>query len=276
MNSLQNEVLHLFESQLQTWPLAKQNYEALKNIRIKEFDFGAYTIIAQFNPARAVSSLAKLDAKSIEARPCFLCAANRPAEQSIVEYHGKYDILVNPFPICEKHLTIASKNHEPQLIDGKLQDMFDLAYDLPDFIILYNGPKAGASAPDHFHFQAGNVDFFHQPIDCFQEGLIEKRVFTGTDKLALEAEFKALYAELQNDEQEPMMNLFCQYKANEWILSVYPRKQHRPRQFFAEGIEQLMVSPGAIDMTGILIIAREEDFEKITKDDIKDIFKQVS
>lgn len=276
MTLLQDRVLALFERQLKDWPLAEKNYEALKNIRIKEFDFGAYTIKAQFNPARAVSSLAKLDNKTIEARPCFLCAANRPKEQEFIEYQSKYDILVNPFPICEKHLTIASKNHEPQLIKGKLQDMFNLAYELPGFVILYNGPKSGASAPDHFHFQAGNIDFFHHPVDCFQEGLIEKRVFSGKDRLKLEEQFNAYYSELQTDQNEPMMNLFCQYKNEELVLTIYPRKQHRPKQFFAEGIEQLMVSPGAIDMTGMLIIAREEDFEKITKEDIVDVFKQVS
>jgi ATP adenylyltransferase/5',5'''-P-1,P-4-tetraphosphate phosphorylase II len=261
---------------LKTWPLAATNYAALQTVQVKEFDFGNYTLKVQFNPARAVSSLASLDKKSIEARPCFLCTANRPHEQDTVDFNNSYDILVNPFPICDQHFTIASKKHEPQLIKGKLHDMLDLAKELPDYLILYNGPKSGASAPDHFHFQAGNADFFSYPLDKFQNGLIEKRVFISTEKLALENWFDQLYVELQTTDEEPLMNVFCQYKAEAWVLTIYPRKQHRPKQFFAEGKARLMVSPGAIDMTGILIVAREEDFEKITKEDIEDIFKQVS
>lgn len=273
---MQDKILHLFDEQISSWSQATKGYAALKEIRTKIFDFGAYSIKVQFNPARAVSSLAKLDAKSIEARPCFLCVANRPIEQQFIEFKGKYDILVNPFPICDKHFTIASKKHEPQLIQGHVEDMLDLAQAMPGFIVLYNGPRAGASAPDHFHFQAGNVEFFGNQMDIFQDGLIEKQVIVSNEKASLESSFNELYKELQTDEQEPMMNLFCQYKTNGWVLTVYPRKQHRPKQYFAEGIEQLMVSPGAIDMTGILIVAREEDFEKITKADIEDIFKQVS
>lgn len=274
--SLENEILALFERQISNWPLATTNYAALKNVREKEFDFGSYSIKVQFNPARAVSSLAKVDSKSIEARPCFLCAANRPKEQEAVDFMGKYDILVNPFPICQKHFTIPSKVHEPQAIENKLTDMLDLAKALPDFLILYNGPRSGASAPDHFHFQAGNADFFSYPLEKINNGLIEKRVFISSKKIELEHWFNELYTKLQTTKEEPMMNVFCQYKSEGWVLTVYPRKQHRPKQFFAEGKARLMISPGAIDMTGILIVAREEDFQKITKKDIEDIFKQVS
>jgi ATP adenylyltransferase/5',5'''-P-1,P-4-tetraphosphate phosphorylase II len=273
---MQDKIISLFEEQLQTWPLAAKGYRGLNDIRTKTFDFGAYAIKVQFNPARAVSTLAKLDAKSIEARPCFLCAANRPVEQKYIEFKGCYDILVNPFPICDKHFTIASKKHEPQAIKGRINDMLELAQAMPDFIILYNGPKAGASAPDHFHFQAGNVEFFDNQVDIFKKGLIEKQVISSQLKSVVVDEFDTLYNQLQTDEQEPMMNLFCQYKPEGWVLTVYPRKQHRPMQFFLQGKEQIMVSPGAIDMTGILIVAREEDFEKITKEDIQDIFRQVS
>jgi len=273
---IQQQINNLLENQLISWPLAVKNYEALKHIRIKEFDFGAYSIKVQFNPARAISTLARLDTKTLETRPCFLCVSNRPKEQEFVVFKDKYDILVNPFPICDKHFTIASKKHEPQGIKGHLDDMLDLAEAMPDYIILYNGPRAGASAPDHFHFQAGNVDFFHHPVDCFQEGLIDKRVFVSKNKSIIENSFDALYSELQTTDEEPMMNLFCQYKPEGWAFTVYPRKQHRPKQYFAEGLDQLMVSPGVIDMTGTLIVAREEDFEKITKADIEDIFKQVS
>ncbi len=273
---LQDKIKQLFHQQLDDWPLAKKGYQALQEVRVKTFDMGVCVFKVQYNPARAVSSLAKLDEASIRTRACFLCAQNRPIEQSSIDFKGKYDILVNPFPICDMHFTIASKIHVPQLIKGRIQDMLDLAEAMPEFIILYNGPKAGASAPDHFHFQAGNVDFFQQPVDCLKQDLVEKYVFRSTNKLVVESNFHDLYLQLQADEQEPMMNLFCQYKPDGWVLTVYPRKLHRPKQYFAEGIEKLMVSPGAIDMTGILIVAREEDFEKISKADIEDIFNQVS
>lgn len=273
--SLQQKIVALFDHQLQSWPLAVENYDALKKIRIKSFNFGAYNIKVQFNPARAVSSLAKVDAKTIEKRPCFLCAANRPAEQEGIDFKGKYDILVNPFPICDKHLTIALKEHLPQEIKPYFEDMLELAEAMPDFLMLYNGPQSGASAPDHFHFQAGNIDFFDNQIDIFQEGLIEKFTIESADKKDIEEKFNELYAALQVDDEEPMMNLFCQFKPEGWALTIYPRKKHRPEQYYDEGIRQIMISPGAIDMTGVLIVAREEDFEKITKEDIKDIFKQV-
>ena len=210
--SLQSEILTLFERQIKNWTLAKTNYAALQNVREKEFDFENYSIKVQFNPARAVSSLAKVDSKSIEERPCFLCAANRPKEQESVDFMGKYAILVNPFPICQKHFTIPSKLHEPQAIENKLTDMLELAKALPDFLILYNGPRSGASAPDHFHFQAGNVDFFHHPVDIFQGGLIEKQVIKSPNIEEINNSFLQLYQVLKTDENEPMMNIFCQYK----------------------------------------------------------------
>ncbi len=276
MSNLQTQVNQLFEQQTQNWPLAKQNYDALKNIEIKEFDFGTFSIRVQFNPARAVSSLAKLDSKSIEKRPCFLCAANHPAEQEGIEYQGKYDILVNPFPICTKHFTIVSKTHELQTIKGKFSDMVDLAQDLPEYIILYNGPKAGASAPDHFHFQAVNADFFQYPLEFSQEELIGKRICISETKEEAISWFENNIAELQETEEEPMMNVFCQFKYNLWFTVIFPRSVHRPTQYFAEGDQQLMVSPGAIDMAGTLVLARETDFERITAADIADIYHQVS
>lgn len=276
MRSLQEEVNRLFAAQLKEWPLAAANYEALNAVRTKEFNLGNYSLKVQFNPARAVSSLAKTDAKSIEARPCFLCEKNRPKEQTTVNFKGKYDILVNPFPICQKHFTIVSKNHELQSIDGHLDDMLDLAAELPDFVILYNGPKAGASAPDHFHFQAGNADFFPYPLEMAQEELLHKRICIAQTKDEVQTWFDGLIAELKKSEEEPMMNVFCQFKHGVWILTVFPRKAHRPAQYFAEGEEQLMISPGAIDMAGVLITVRENDFEKVSLYDIVNIYNQVS
>lgn len=273
--TLEAQIQTLFEHETSNWELAKQNYQAQKNVRIKEFDFGDFRYRLQFNPGRIISSTAKIDWKSIQSRPCFLCEANRPTEQQAVSYKDKYDILVNPYPILPKHFTLASKQHEPQLIRDKFDDMLDLANELPQFVLFYNGPKAGASAPDHFHFQAGNAEFFNYPIELPQDGFIRKISHTSANKKEMNDWFFSVYKDLQTNTEEPMMNLFCQKKGKEIVTTIFPRKQHRPRQFFAEGAEHISISPGSIDMSGTLIVTRLEDFEKIDKETILDIFEQL-
>ena len=271
--------LHTFlQEQLAAVPIANANYEKLKQIKTKELDFGDYKIYVHFNPARAVSSLAKLDAKSIAERPCFLCAKNRIEGQSAIDFKGKYDICINPFPICDEHFTVVSKIHEPQSIEGKVRDFIDLAQTYPDFIALFNGAKSGASAPDHMHFQLVNKDYFPYPIETQMPGVVEKIVLRSNNAEELEAKVNAQLELLQREGELPAshVNLFCEYKNNEWVITIFPRIQHRPRQFFSEGEDKLMMSPGAIDMTGHLIAAREEDFHKSTKEVIVDIFKQIS
>ena len=271
--------LHIFlQEQLEKVPVAKANYEKLKQIKTKEFEFDGYKIYVHFNPARAVSSLAKLDAKSIAERPCFLCPKNRIEGQTAIDFKGKYDICINPFPICDEHFTVVSKIHEPQSIEGKVRDFLDLAKEYSDFIALFNGSKSGASAPDHMHFQLVNKDYFPYAIETAMPGVVEKIVLRSSNAEELEAKINAQLELLQREEELPAShtNLFCEYKNDEWVFTIFPRITHRPRQFFSEGEDRLMMSPGAIDMTGHLIAAREEDFEKITKEVIVDIFKQIS
>lgn len=271
--------LHTFlQEQLAAVPVAKANYDKLKQIKTKEFDFGDYKIYIHFNPARAVSSLAKLDAKSIAERPCFLCAKNRIEGQVAIDFKGKYDICINPFPICDEHFTVVSKIHEPQSIIGKVRDFIDLAQAYPDFIALFNGAKSGASAPDHMHFQLVNKDYFPYTVDTPMPGVIEKIVLQSNNAEELETLLLEQLNRLQQPDELPAshVNLFCEYKNDEWVVTIFPRIQHRPRQFFSGGEDRLMMSPGAIDMTGHLIAAREEDFNKITKEVIVDIFKQIS
>lgn len=267
-----------FQEQLAAVPIAQANYDKLKQVKTKCFAFDGYEIFVHFNPARAVSSLAKLDAKSIAERPCFLCAKNRIEGQTAIDYKGKYDICINPFPICDEHFTVVSKLHEPQNILGKVRDFIDLAQTYPDFIALFNGAKSGASAPDHMHFQLVNQDYFPYPVETPMPGVIKKIVLRSNNADELEALLLEQLNRLQQPDELPAshVNLFCQYKNDEWVLTLFPRIQHRPRQFFSEGNDRLMMSPGAIDMTGHLIAAREEDFEKITKEVIVDIFNQIS
>lgn len=272
--SLQQDIRQLLAAQKEDWTLARNNFDALNHIEVKIFDFDGYIIKAQFNPTRAVSSLAKVDKKSIEKRPCFLCASNRPKEQKDIEFLNKYDILINPFPIFPEHFTIPCKNHSPQqLTQERLLDMLNLSAELPDFTIFYNGPQAGASAPDHFHLQAGNKDFFSQEVSASTNGLISKKVLTSKDKSKIWTWVNDFLRDNKTSDEEPMLNLFCQKESESWTLTLFPRKVHRPTQY-ASG--ELMLSPGAVDMAGVLIVARKEDFDKLNKEIIKDVFRQVS
>lgn len=73
-----------------------------------------------------------------------------------------------------------------------------------------------------------------------------------------------------------MMNIISTYSDNKWRLVIFPRMKHRPDCYFKNGNDQILLSPASVDFGGVLITPREEDFDKITKDDIVKIFRQVS
>ncbi len=274
---LQKEIDRLFVSQQNDWAQLKTSIEQLNNVKTKSLKWGNDVYVRiQYNPARMVSASAKTDKANIEKRPCFLCGDNRPKEQKGIPFLDKYIVLINPFPILDRHLTIPLHSHVPQRIGKKTGDMLRLAAELPDYAVFYNGPKCGASAPDHFHFQAG----LKSPI--LMEGDNELR-----SCLEIESEdinevielFENTYHYLhsqQPQEEEPMFNLIAFTRESKFVLHIFPRKAHRPRQYFLEGSKGLMISPGALDMAGLIITVREEDFDKIRKEDIEDIFSQVS
>lgn len=276
--TLQEKIKRLFEEQTKDWEQLNIAVKQLESIKTKEFDWGANNkVILQFNPGRIVSSSSNVDVKSIEARPCFLCKENRPTVQKGIEFLDKYIILANPFPILENHLTIPIYSHVPQRLRKKIGDMLALMQELKDYVVFYNGPKCGASAPDHFHLQAGlKTDILIQGDNdlrsCF--------MLEGDSKEEIQEIFEDIYFYLnkrqQEEEEEPMMNVIGFMEDNKYILHIFPRKAHRPRQYFDEGKRKLMISPGALDMAGLIITAREEDFDKIKKEDIEDIYSQVS
>jgi hypothetical protein len=284
--------------QLTEWPLAAKNYAALDQIQTRTIHLSpgeAFTI--QFNPGRITSSAAKTDSQSIEQRPCFLCTKNRPAEQLGLPFKSSYQILVNPFPIFPRHLTIVDQQHLPQLMEGRLEDMLDLARELSDFVVFYNGPKCGASAPDHFHFQAGQKDLM--PIEL-EWPKLEKQLLFKDSQIVVEASVayarKCLSIQggqaeniihwmeriidslhsFNQGQEEPMLNLLVDYEANQWRVFLFPRGAHRPRQFFANGKDQLLLSPASVDFGGLLITPREVDFYKLGAELIRDVFDQVS
>lgn len=274
---LQQEIDRLFVEQQEEWEQLKNSLRQLESVQNKSFGWGNEIVVkVQFNPDRIVSVGAKVDKTNIEQRPCFLCEENRPKEQRGIAYRERYTILVNPFPILKNHLTIPIQSHVPQRIRRKIGDMMDLAQQLPDYIVFYNGPKCGASAPDHFHLQAG----LKQPV--LMAGDNELRsclVIESKSKEEIEERFEDVYLYLKNlqpDEDEPMMNLIAFTSGGKYVLHVFPRKSHRPRQYFETGKRQLLISPGALDMAGLMITARTVDFDKIRKEDIEDIYSQVS
>ena len=162
--------------QLSRWPLACENFRALKNVKVREVEAGGLTVKLQFNPARIVSSAAKLNKEDIAKRKCFLCRDNRPAEQIMLKFEGrknkKYHILLNPYPIFPDHMVIAAVRHVDQSIRQRYVDMLDLARKYTGYTFFYNGPRSGASAPDHHHFQAAPKGII--PLECDVNQLMDK------------------------------------------------------------------------------------------------------
>lgn len=297
IKNISEQVHKLIKDQRSEWELAGKNYAGLKSVLTKTLAFDGFDMIVQFNPERIVSSAAKVDAKSIEARPCFLCQKNLPAAQRGIQILDKYLVLVNPFPIFSEHLTIPHLMHIDQRIEDKFGDMLDLSRMLEDFTVFYNGPKCGASAPDHFHFQAGikrfmpierdyrKGTFFHSSkivneieIIRWTDYLRTLVTFSGRDRDRLNMEFVRLFSvlkELNPNESEPMLNILCSHYNGRWHIHIFPRKLHRPWQYFEAGEKQILLSPASVDMGGVLVTPREEDFNKLTMDDARDIFNQV-
>ena len=271
------------------WPLAARNFEALEGVEVRSIAMPGMDIKVQFNPARIVSSGAKVDARSLAERPCFLCEKNRPAEQRGIEWRG-YTVLVNPFPIFPRHLTIPAVGHTPQRIQGRVADMLALAAELPGYTVFYNGPRCGASAPDHMHFQAGNSDFLPiwQALDAAplrtvaDDGAGTKLsvctalpvnvfVVDAATPEAGERMFERLYRVLPEGEEEPMMNLLAAGSR----LVVVPRKRHRPSFYGTEGEGCMLLSPASVDMGGAFITPRREDFDRLDAQLLTRVFDEL-
>ncbi|MDR1591455.1 MAG: DUF4922 domain-containing protein [Prevotellaceae bacterium] len=293
--SLQTRVNRLFEEQLQEWQLAQTNFNNLAHVRTKCFAFDGFEVFVQYNPARLTSSAAKTDAQTIAQRRCFLCGANRPPEQRSIET-GDYVVLLNPYPIFPHHFTIPRIEHVEQRILPWFFDMLRLAKQLPELVIFYNGARCGASAPDHMHFQAGNREFLPIVADSARLKDAGRPIAWGEDynmyllnnylrtafcieAVTVEAAQKA-FLMLYNEwniagTDETMMNIIC-FHDTLWRIILLPRAKFRPRQYTAEGDGQLLISPGTVEMGGVFVTPVESHFERITKDDIVDIYSQIT
>lgn len=274
--------------------MAKGNFEALANVKVKELDLEGMPFKVQFNPARIASSGAKVDKASLAARPCFLCEKNRPEVQEGLEWKERYTVLINPFPIFRRHLTIPDSGHVDQLIAGRIEDMMDLAAALEDYTVFYNGPRCGASAPDHMHFQAGNSDFLtiagtleeaelktvatdgEATLSLVDTLPVKVFVIDAADHAAGQRLFERLYAAMPvpQGENEPMLNILCYPTPAGERLVVVPRKKHRPNCYGTdEGC--MLISPASVDVGGVFITPRPDDFEAMDAAKVADILAQV-
>lgn len=292
---LLQDIEKLIASQLIDWPQAADNFRTLAGVKVKTVDVDGMKVRVQFNPARIVSSSAKVDSKSLKERKCFLCADNRPAVQKGINWHG-YVVLINPFPIFPRHLTIPDIDHVDQRINGRIADMMRLASEMDGYTVFYNGPKCGASAPDHMHFQAGNSDFLtiadsvnklghRRPLTVdnrgnlsWIEGLpLNMFLINAVDYGYGQELFNRLYAALPiiEGEDEPMMNILCYKQGDSVNLIVIPRKRHRPSFYGTEGEDTMLLSPASVDMGGVFITPLEKDFEKLDAPLVKKIYEEL-
>ena len=286
-----------FNRQLEKWEAARQRYHDLRASKTRELVVGSSSIQVQWNPARMVSTGAKMDKKTIAERPCFLCEQNRPKEQIKKDIDGQYELLVNPFPILPQHFTIPSLKHQPQRILNSYGEIHKLLEEYPEMMVFYNGPQCGASAPDHAHFQAGTCGVLplqmswkrlssnltkivsindHEDISLIEDYhctalLIRSRSQYGDEQL-----FRRLYDAMPEMDPEPMMNIVAWRRDEDFLSVVFPRTKHRPDCYYAEGDEQYIISPGALDMAGLIITPRQEDFDRLTPEKALSILDEIT
>ena len=307
----QELVEEMIENQKENWELAKRNYEALeenlekkKVLKLKEEDREMKVRIFP-NPQRILSTMAKTDSRSIQERPCFLCGKNRPAEQTYLPF-GHYEVCLNPYPIFQRHLTIIDKEHTPQSMKGRFEDMLHLAENLDEFYILYNGPECGASAPDHMHFQAaGKEEELTNPFALnFLKSILENKngVTTYVDnvfttcigmtsglKVDLMQQFEKVYQNLSviYSDKEPLINMITWYGLDKishfggdeievWNCIIFLRSKHRPDCYYTPNEKGLLISPAVAEMGGIFPIVREEDMDKLNAKKLTEIYKEIS
>jgi glycosyltransferase involved in cell wall biosynthesis len=287
---------NFYNSQKKSWPALAAACRDLTLVQERELSCGTYKIILQYNPARAASSGAAVDQESIKKRPCFLCAANRPAQQSAILYRNDYLVLCNPAPIFKRHFTIVARKHQPQEISSSLESLLQIASDAsPDYTVFYNGPACGASAPDHLHFQM--MPFHSLPFLNRLQGMrtlkeissVRYNLAEGSDRSAIVLESKNSDAlkkqflhllrcagQIQATADEPLINVLCSCRKNCWQLMIFLRQKHRPDAYFAEKNANIFVSPGAVDMAGVVITPKLADYQRLDCDTLRNIYREVS
>ncbi len=300
-----------FLHQKENWGMLSDGWKGFHSSKYKHYEFNraelketenkkCFEIKTQFNPTRFISSSAKVDAESINSRKCFLCLENLPEEQKGILFEEQLIVLCNPAPIFNEHFTISHIEHKPQQILNDTDLMLRLTKAVNgDYSIFYNGPKCGASAPDHFHFQACPANELITENDVVYHEENFKTIFSSNEYSIAASEnylrnvlivksksidsivkaFHSIYEKLQEineTDDEPMMNLLSFYESEKFYLIIFPREKHRPQVYFAEGEEHMLVSPGLVDMAGMLVTPLQKDFEKMDNELIEKIYCEVT
>jgi hypothetical protein len=296
---LPTRVAALLAQQHATWPMLRAGTAALAAAQYRSLQVNGSEVIAQYNPQRLVSTAAPVDATSIRARRCFLCAEHLPLEERGLAWGEDFVILCNPFPVLPNHLVIAARSHRPQAIAGSYGTLLDLAAALGEaYWVLYNGPACGASAPDHLHLQAGTralLPILHEVEHWPHQQVVQhadQEVFTLTGYrlqvlIARGRKRSTLLAWLQHavaglatvtraSDPEPLLNLLVTCEATGWTVYIFPRARHRPACYFAEGEAKLTVSPAALDLAGVLVVPDTDHFTRIRAQDIARIYAEVT
>ena len=286
----------LITRQLRDWDVAGRNYAALSTVATRTLSLGESTVVLQFNPERRRSSAAAIDKHSLSKRQCFLCAENQPAKQKAVLWGERYKIQVNPYPIFKRHLTIADLQHVSQRIAGRVADILLLAKALPEFVVFYNGPQCGASAPDHMHFQAGakgempvcdeishatthmladSDEGFIGYVDSLGRSLFT--IETSTQRTAERFALRLLdLLPVPEGHDEPMVNVLCWWDVSDraWRLVFFPRRKHRPA-CYGDGEGRLLLSPASVDMGGLWAVPERKDFDALTPEIIQALYNEL-
>jgi len=287
---LRRRIDAMFAQQRDTWPALRDGEAALDHLQRKTLTLDDQSVIVQVNPARRRSTHATTDAQAIAARPCFLCPDNMPVEERGIAFE-ELVVLPNPYPILPLHCTIAHRDHRPQQLVGHVDTFLRLAAAIgPDMAALYNAPRCGASAPDHFHFQAARASdipilgqlpphadkrtvFAHWSFG--RNMLIFRSSVAEHVQTEIERTLKQL-CRLDETDDEPMFNLLANYSADQYTAIFFPRAAHRPAQYFATGAEHLAISPAVLEMAGILVTTEPEHFARIDTSTARSIYEQVS
>lgn len=308
MENFREKIEILYNNQIKEWDLAKENFNKLDFCEYKELSGNTFSYTLQINPERIKSTLSKIDKKSLAERPCFLCRKNRPVQQKFITYqspNNKYEILVNPFPICKKHFTIVESKHTRQTIKNREEDLLDITDLFEDYVIFFNGAKCGASAPDHMHFQSGNKNILpiiknfstiesnskkignvkvdsklsnkHIKFENNNIYRINNMPFTGfyVKSREKQATLKDLSLLIQKIGDDSQINILSWKKNKEYVVVVFPRKKHRPSVYYTKGPTNRLISPASLEMGGLIITPLEKDFKNTTYTDLKNIFTEI-
>ena len=274
------------EQQLEAWPAARKAFDNLKKVQTRVLSSSGLAL--QHNPARIISTTAKVKPAEIAARSCFLCESSRPKEQIAFDAADGFDLLVNPYPILREHFCVVSREHRPQVFRDCCRKMLQIASQLePGYMIFYNGPRSGASAPDHLHLQIGRsegiplVDMLRNNEPSGKEGPVSIQPFgfpiivlKGNDPEQLMDYIDGMT--IYDGDYEPRMNILSFNREGQVITAIIPRSKHRPGCYYADDDSRILVSPGAVDMFGLVITPRKEDFESLTEKQVLEIYRQVT